>query len=341
MSQNINNIVESLYAEVRGEFERSDTPLVRPVSQNGAVGFAVLYTEPRVEPGILIVGQNPGNFGPNDRVWDDEPNRIMMSGQVPTSNSYIVHDHNFAKQLRRHFAGSDRPLLETCVGMNVWFVQARGTPAIEPALAAFCEDMSHRIIRAIRPRTILCLSQQAFETLATGPVSTFGDEEAPCKLSTSDSIPMLYAHHPTGRWTRQQAAISIPAAIAHIKAILSGAASPAMSATLPAPRKGGELRPAPRTIVPGAHDSTQRSFRITAKGRAFLTHPGRAKQLAVIVELLDKLGGPNSNSVDEGTLVKRMAEHQIIRSSRQTPQALLDWYRTHRLIPDELALVSP
>src|SRR5882762_4524593 len=99
--------VESVYAQIARFFAASGSELARPVSQLGNPGFAALYTAPRQRPDLLILGQNPGNFDPNNRVWNDEPNRIMMSGQVPTFNSYVVQEHNFGRELRRYFKGSN------------------------------------------------------------------------------------------------------------------------------------------------------------------------------------------------------------------------------------------
>jgi hypothetical protein len=54
-----------------------------------------------------------------------------------------------------------------------------------------------------------------------GKVSTFGDVKALCKHSHFGNMPLIYAHHPTGRWTRLSAQKSIPAAIVRINAILA------------------------------------------------------------------------------------------------------------------------
>jgi hypothetical protein len=219
--------IESIYSEIRYFLAADASPLVRPASQNGRVGFAILYTPPRYRPDLLIIGQNPGNFGPDNGTWDDEPNQKMMSGTVPRINSYIAHDHNFATELRGCFEGQNAGLLETCVGMNLWFFQAKGTPQLPGNLKAFCESYARRIIDAIAPKVILCLSGTAFGALKMGKISTFGDVKALCKLSHFATIPMIYAHHPTGRWTRLSAQKSIPAAIWRINAILASDASKA------------------------------------------------------------------------------------------------------------------
>lgn len=266
---------------------------------------------------------------------------------VPTSNSYLEHGHNFGQQLRHHCDGEDRRLLDACVGMNLWFVQARGTPVVDPALSAYCKDMTRRMIRLIRPMTILCLSQRAFRALATARASKFGDTGAPCKLAAFEGIPMIYAHHPTGQWTRRRADISIPVAIARIKDTLPGGqASDAPKvrmvpchATSPITTPGiSECRPAMNSLALSAPGRGERTFRITPEGRALLKRPKRAKQLAAIVELIANVC--DGDPVGETLLVRRMGEHPVLRTSDQTPKALLNWYRTHHLIPERLAMVG-
>ena len=84
--------IEQIYREIRQEFEASSFDLVRPPAMRGEVGFAALYTPPRYQADLAIVGQNPGNFGPNDSLWDDETNRSWLSGDIPVVNSYVT-DH--------------------------------------------------------------------------------------------------------------------------------------------------------------------------------------------------------------------------------------------------------
>lgn len=211
--------IEQIYREIRQEFEASSFDLVRPLAMRGEVGFAALYTPPTYQADLAIVGQNLGNFGPNNAVWDDEPNRAWMSGGIPTVNSYVTDQHNFALALRRFFVGGDERLLSECIGLNLWFFQARGTPEPPPALASFCERKAGEILRVLEPRVILCLSKKAFDRLRQETPSSFGHPDAPCEISAFLGIPLIRAHHPTGSWSRRQAELSIPHAISRIKAM--------------------------------------------------------------------------------------------------------------------------
>lgn len=114
---------------------------------------------------------------------------------------------------------------------------------------------------------------------------------------------------------------------------------------VPFPSLVAEVKPmlaAPEDRAMPRSDSTSRStagrsFRITEHGREFLRRPGRAKQLAAILSILDRLGGDGRNPVAESILVEAMARDPALAQSVQTPQALLDWYRTHKLEPKDMA----
>lgn len=213
--------VNRVYSEAARFFEASASPLTRPVSQNGKSGFAILYTTPRYRPDLLIIGQNPGNFGPSSPIWDDDDNRIMMSGHVPTFNSYIAHKHKFGCKLQEYFSGPNNRLLKHCVGMNIWFFQAKGTPEPPLHLAEFCEKGAESIIEAVDPKVILCLSKKAFDTLRSNGavviarVAISGTQSIEIRTSSFQGIPMACADHPTGR-PHLKAKTTIPAAIAWV-----------------------------------------------------------------------------------------------------------------------------
>ncbi len=329
--------IGAIYTEIHDALANDHGSLVRPESQDGRVGFAILYTPRRHRPDLLIVGQNPGNFGPNGSNFDHEANRTMMSGQIPTINSYIKHKHDFAITLQGFFAGPNAGLLRACVGMNLWFFQARGTPRLTAELKELCESRARRVIRIIEQRTILCLSARAFDALKTEKSSSFGVVEAPCWVSHFEAIPMIRAHHPTGSWARRKASTSIPAAIKRIKAILASSADSGTGKGLPA----SDISPAgsPRVARPLSQRSG-RIFRITRRGRTFLSQPGRETQLRAIMEVLDRLGSQGTGAVHEGILVQHLSENPVIQRSMQAPRVLLNWYRTHRLLTDGLVEVN-
>jgi len=60
-----------------------------------------------------------------------------------------------------------------------------------------------------------------------GKISAFGGAKLYGKFSHFGTNPLIYTHHPTGRWTRLSAQKSIPAATVRINAILASDASKA------------------------------------------------------------------------------------------------------------------
>ena len=99
--------LDRAYRRTRVQFDvwaRDSTyePYVVPLSTKPRAGFAILYTPPAYEPQLLIVGQNPSNFAGSGSI-EDPPNADMLSGTVPTANSYDVHDYLLGKTLRGAF----------------------------------------------------------------------------------------------------------------------------------------------------------------------------------------------------------------------------------------------
>lgn len=112
--------IEKIYSETREFFEKNQhLPYIKPISQSGKIGFCILYTPPIFNPDVLIIGQNPSYFTP--KMPRSEIDKIMMSGEIPRVNSYIEHNHIFAKEIRRIFKYDKSTFLENCVGTNIWF----------------------------------------------------------------------------------------------------------------------------------------------------------------------------------------------------------------------------
>ena len=95
--------LENIYTQTWDYFNENkdeDPDLFIKVGSETEVGFAILYTPPIYNPKILICGQNPGNFGYS---WDDQYNQEMLSGEIPTVNTYtagrdgISYPFEFAK----------------------------------------------------------------------------------------------------------------------------------------------------------------------------------------------------------------------------------------------------
>ena len=178
MEQEIFTKLESIYSQTMDYFnanKEDDPELFLKVGSEAEVGFAILYTPPIYNPKILICGQNPGNFGYS---WDDQYNQEMLSGEIPTVNTYTAgrdgesYPFNFAKFIRSQFdvTPERKELLDNnTVGMNIWAFQYQGTPIMTSSarieyLKAF-QRFSVLTIRAINPQNIICISVKAFDVL--------------------------------------------------------------------------------------------------------------------------------------------------------------------------------
>jgi hypothetical protein len=329
----VDSKIQQIYDEIHKRFEASESHLVRPIAMRGAVGFAALYTPPSYRASLAIVGQNPGNFGPDNNVWDDQPNATMMCGRVPLVNSYCEHDHNFAKALRSYFNGKNELLLRDCIGLNLWFIQAKGTPKLTKELRAFCEHKAEAILRILAPRVILCLSSMAYNKLR-GRATT--RRSGSIEISSFAGIPMIKAHHPTGQWSRDDAKTSIPAALVQIRDILASRDDQVPSESVATGTASDSVESA--QAVSRRHGASERRYRITDRGKAFVGR--RRQQLEVILGLLSDLCGPERRFVAEGEIIAGMSKHPVIQQSKQSPKKLIDWYRTHKMLPEDLAEIT-
>ena len=116
--------LEKIYSETRDFFEtHANHHLARPAAMGGNVGFCILYTPPKYNADIAVVGQNPSTFDGRDGLSAED--KLMMSGNIPEVNSYMEHDHPFAEKLKRIFSDENGipNVLENCIGMNIWFFQ--------------------------------------------------------------------------------------------------------------------------------------------------------------------------------------------------------------------------
>lgn len=137
----------------------------KPKSLNGKTGFCILYTQPYYNPDILIVGQNPSQFNQLDE--NSYEDKYMMSGTIPKVNSYLEHNHKFAKKLREVFSEeNNNQLLLKSVGMNIWFAQGKlpNVPDIHD-LKKFCKIQTLNIINILKPKTIFCIGFEVFDEL--------------------------------------------------------------------------------------------------------------------------------------------------------------------------------
>lgn len=152
--------IQAVYEEERAWFARSTKPWARPISRNGETGFAILYTPPFEHPPILFCGQHPSNFGDD---WADEHNAYMLSGTIPSINTYREYEYPIAEYLKKMFDEQYPGLLDQCVGMNIWHCQARTTPSLDDDAIRFFRRQTIRVIRALAPKTIVAIGKQAFQ----------------------------------------------------------------------------------------------------------------------------------------------------------------------------------
>jgi len=181
---------------------------VVPPATDPDVGFSILYTPPVFNPPLLIIGLNPANFAGAGADQAGEPNRTMLSGTPPTVNSYLQHDHVFARALRASFAGYE-DLLASTVGMNVWHFQQVSDAAKAPKdLIAFCESTTFDIATTMKPQHVLCFSRQALNLCKTA--GEVVEEGLAAERTSFTGATWWYVPHLTGPYTRAKAELAMP-----------------------------------------------------------------------------------------------------------------------------------
>ena len=162
----INHHIRSIYETTADYFEtNSNYYWSKPKSLGGKTGFCIFYTKPSYNPDILIIGQNPSKFNPTDDTSEED--KYMMSGRIPEINSYLRHNHKFALKLREVFASQyDEYFPPRSVGMNLWFAQGKlfNTPDTNN-LKKFCKIQTLKLIKILKPKTILCIGFEVFREL--------------------------------------------------------------------------------------------------------------------------------------------------------------------------------
>ncbi len=198
--------IDKIYSDTRQFFERnSNFVYAKPISQNGETGFSILYTPAKLEPDLLIVGQNPSIFEPSEN-GKSTIDKMMTSGSVPEVHSYTKHDHLFAKKLRKHFE-TEYELLEECVGMNMWFfqqtkIQTNNKQELEN-FKYFCQKKCISLITLIRPKVIMAVGMNVFDTLNNSKKHIKTEKQENGKMRLFDygqlgQIPVVGCPHITG-----------------------------------------------------------------------------------------------------------------------------------------------
>ena len=160
--------LEKIYSETRDFFEtHANHHLARPAAMGGNVGFCILYTPPKYNADIAVVGQNPSTFDGRDGLSAED--KLMMSGNIPEVNSYMEHDHPFAEKLKRIFSDENGipNVLENCIGMNIWFFQGTDVSKEDGVqlkkIKDFCQRQTLKVLALLRPRVIFTPSFKAFD----------------------------------------------------------------------------------------------------------------------------------------------------------------------------------
>ena len=202
--------VEQVYESTRLFFLRNKNKAwAVPSSTSPNVGFSVLYTPIIDSPKILLVGQNPGNFGDK---WDDEKNLQMLSGKIPKINTYLEFAYPLGQILRKVFGecGCMETLKGDLVGMNVWHCQAKGTPKLDSVTRSHFEKNTMEIVNLLKPKNIVCVGVQAFDAInqllpaKNVQVHNYGGRyygEGEVSFADGDNVPVYLVGHLTGSRT--------------------------------------------------------------------------------------------------------------------------------------------
>ena len=202
--------IGKVYETTRRFFQKnSDSSWAVPRATSPRVGFAILYTPAIIRPKILLIGQNPGNFGDT---WDDKYNCRMLSGCVPTVNTYLEFPYLLGRILRQVFeqSGFNDTLKDDLVGMNIWHCQAKGTPVLDKDTRSQFRKNSLDIVNLIEPQNIICIGVNAFdainecELVRSAQTHIYGGRysgEGGVALKNGVTIPVYLVGHLTGSRT--------------------------------------------------------------------------------------------------------------------------------------------
>ncbi|MBF0332592.1 MAG: hypothetical protein HQL40_02955 [Alphaproteobacteria bacterium] len=138
--------------------------------------YVILYTPPRVRPPLMLIADRPS--------WFDEfsPEKALanladVAAKIPSVNSYLDHDHKFARFVKSAFEEDKEYLLETCVGLNRFWFQTgpnfsapsnREHPDLRAAwrkAVAHCKEGTRELIEIVNPRSVALIGGGAQEAV--------------------------------------------------------------------------------------------------------------------------------------------------------------------------------
>ena len=177
--------MQSFYTDFKRDFTRDNFPSVfdlikkynatktRKRHEHDLGSFAIFYTPVRLNPKLMMIGNNPSWFDKDNGYKGFEIVKGLMKGP-PKENSYLVHNHVYAQRMQDIFGRVGRSdLLADCVGMNRWWLQTGSENSswnrackeysahMNQNLYEYCETRTKRIIELVKPEVVLLVGAKA------------------------------------------------------------------------------------------------------------------------------------------------------------------------------------
>lgn len=197
---NLDALVDQTYRDFEKDFKAENFPSVfdwiEKVNQAGhfkngghpiALTAAPIFQTPaRLAPKLMLVGNNNSWFDRNCSKTAQK-NLAQLAGAAPRVNSYMEHDTDFGRSLRRVFGRDKGPFLglnklvalRDCVGINRLWIQIgsedkpdgapRGmkstaaipSPILGESFKDYCESRTRKLIEAIQPEVLVLVGAEA------------------------------------------------------------------------------------------------------------------------------------------------------------------------------------
>ena len=186
MEKNL-RLIEGIYQNLRDTLAQPRfTSLINRIAQDSSPrdphpkgADVVLYTPWKFEPELMIVATNPSWFHERLRGESESTAKVVskknlaaVRGKIPRINSYIEHDHVFAKKLREYFGASRQMnVLKNCVGLNQFWIQTGSKSEIAltnpedkkvlDELKELCASGTREIVKLARPNALWLFGDKA------------------------------------------------------------------------------------------------------------------------------------------------------------------------------------
>lgn len=179
--------IEQIYEEFKTEYYSGKYASVHEAlekiaekSPHSMERFVILYSPPRINPRLMLIGTNPSFFhhdrkaptSHNSKLTLAEHNLNEVAECIPKVNSYINHEHKFGIALRNIFADVGKPhWLNEAVGFNAFFLQTGGGGLDElkklsdraqfNKIQALCSELSKELISLLQPKIVIFIGSSA------------------------------------------------------------------------------------------------------------------------------------------------------------------------------------